>query len=177
MTGLANNRSNSLITKAGQTNKGGIMKPKVLASALALAAVFGFSAVSAQASGLVEYIILNQEIPEYLAGTNPGDAKRGKEIAVHRKMGNCLACHQMPIPEEQDHGLTGPTLSGVGSRMSEGELRIRLIDPKRINADTMMPAFYKVDGLHRVLKKFKGKPILQAQDIEDVVAYLKTLKD
>ena len=153
------------------------MKTKLLASALAIAATFGSINFSAQAADLVEYMILNGEIPEYLAGTNPGNAVRGKEIAIHRKKGNCLACHQMPIPEEQDHGLTGPGLDGVGSRMTEGELRLRLVDPKIVNPDTMMPAFYKVDGLHRVLKKFKGKPILKAQEIEDIVAYLTTLKD
>jgi len=153
------------------------MKPKVLASALAITAILGTTAVTAQAGGLADYMILNNEIPEYLSGTAPGDAKRGKKLAVHRKKGNCLACHQMPIPEEQDHGLTGPTLDGVGSRMTEGELRLRLIDPKRVNEDTMMPAFYKIDGLHRVLKKFKGKPILKAQEIEDIVAYMMTLKD
>jgi len=153
------------------------MKPRLLVSTLALAAMLGTTASSVQAGGLVDYMVLNEAIPEYLEGTLPGDAKRGKKIAIHRKKGNCLACHQMPIPEEQDHGLTGPALDGVGSRMTEGELRLRLVDPKVANADTMMPAFYKVDGLHRVLKKFKGKPILKAQEIEDVVAYLKTLKD
>ncbi len=153
------------------------MKPRLLVSTLALVAMLGSTASSVQAGGLVDYMVLNEAIPEYLEGTQPGNAERGKGIAIHRTKGNCLACHQMPIPEEQDHGLTGPTLDGVGSRMTEGELRLRLVDPKVSNADTMMPAFYKVDGLHRVLKKFKGKPILKAQEIEDVVAYLKTLTD
>ena len=104
----------------------------------------------------------------------PGDPKRGRAIAAGRD-GNCLACHRMPIPEEQFHGDLGPDLVGVGSRFNEGELRIRLVDPKQVNPDTIMPAFYKVSGLRRVARRYLDQPILGPQEIEDVIAYLKTL--
>jgi sulfur-oxidizing protein SoxX len=104
-----------------------------------------------------------------------GDPVAGKKLAVQRKKGNCLACHVMPIPEEQFHGEVGPDLSNVGSNYTEAELRMRLVDPKVLNPDTIMPAFLK-PGTHDVLKKFKGKTIIKAQDIEDIIAYLMTLK-
>ncbi len=147
-----------------------------------IAAAAGFSLIllagtSAIAEGIVKYkIVDNSSIPASLTG-KPGDPKNGRKVVIHRKKGNCLACHKMPIPEQPFHGEVGPDLAGVGSRLSEGELRLRLVDPKVINPDTIMPAFYKADGFHRVMKKFKGKTILTAQEIEDVVAYLKTLKE
>lgn len=102
-----------------------------------------------------------------------GDPAAGREIV--RKKGLCLSCHQMPIPEDADHGDVGPPLEGVGSRMQPAELRMRVVDAKIINPDTSMPSFYKKD-LHRVAKKFEGQTILTAQEVEDVVAYLATLK-
>jgi sulfur-oxidizing protein SoxX len=106
----------------------------------------------------------------------PGDAVRGREVAINRKKGNCLACHKLPVPEQPFHGETGPDLAGIGGARSEGELRLRVVNPKVLNPDTMMPAFYRTEGLHRVMKDFDGKTILSAQEVEDVVAYLMTLK-
>ena len=121
-----------------------------------------------------EYIIVDDTIPVSLTGV-PGDPVKGKKLTTNRKKGNCLACHQMPIPEQQFHGEVGPDLSGVGSRMTEAELRLRLVNSKALNPDTIMPAFHKV-ALNRVLKKFKGKTILGAQEVEDIIAYLITIK-
>jgi sulfur-oxidizing protein SoxX len=135
----------------------------------------GIGTAHAGADGVVEYTVTNYTIEAPLAGLQ-GDAAEGRKIAVHRKKGNCLACHRMPIPEEADHGNAGPNLEGVASRLNEAQLRMRVVDPKQINPDTMMPAFHKTEGLHRVMKKFAGKPILTAQEVEHVVAYLKTLK-
>jgi sulfur-oxidizing protein SoxX len=81
----------------------------------------------------------------------------------------------MPLPQRQFHGTIGPPLDGVGSRYTAAELRLRLVDPKMINPATMMPAYFKVEGLHHVLERYRGKPILTAQQVEDVVAYLLTL--
>ena len=106
----------------------------------------------------------------------PGDAHRGRALAAGRRA-NCLGCHRMPISEEPFHGTTGPDLHGVGDRYAASQLRLRLIDPTLINADTLMPSFHKVQGLHRVAPNYRGKPILNAQEIEDVIAYLLTLKD
>ena len=134
-------------------------------------ALLGTMATSASAH---DYTIVDDTIPASLTGV-PGDPVKGKKLAINRKKGNCLACHQMPIPEQQFHGEIGPDLTMVGSYLSEAEIRMRIVNPKVINPDTIMPAFHKV-SLNRVLKKFKGKTILGAQDIEDIIAYLMTLK-
>lgn len=105
-----------------------------------------------------------------------GDPVRGRAVAINRKQGNCLACHILPIPEQPFHGEVGPDLSQVAGVYGEGELRLRVVNPKVVNPDTIMPAFYRTDGLNRVMKKFHGKTILSAQQVEDVVAYLLTLK-
>ena len=132
--------------------------------------------LAAEPAKLVKYEVKDgTSIPKSLTG-KPGDAKKGRELAIHRKKGNCLACHSLPIPEQSFHGDVGPDLKGVADRYSEGELRLRLVNPKVVNEDTIMPAFYKNDGLNRVMKKFKGKTVLAAQDVEDIVAYLVTLK-
>ncbi len=115
-------------------------------------------------------------VPKSITGKS-GDAKKGRKTAINRKKGNCLACHTLPAPEQADHGNIGPSLSDVASRMSAAEIRLRLIDPKIVNPDTIMPSFYRKKGFHRVQKKWQGKTILQAQDIEDIVAYLMTLKE
>jgi sulfur-oxidizing protein SoxX len=114
-------------------------------------------------------------IPKSLTG-KAGDAEKGRALAINRKKGNCLACHAMPIPEQQFHGETGPTLYGVGNRLSEGELRLQLVNSKVTNENTLMPSFYRTFGFNRPLKNFAGKSILTAQEVEDIVAYLKTLK-
>jgi sulfur-oxidizing protein SoxX len=105
-----------------------------------------------------------------------GDPANGRKIAINRKLGNCLACHVLPIPEQPFHGEVGPDLSGVGGNLSAGAIRLRIVNPKVVNPDTIMPAFYRNDGFERVLKKFQGKTMLSAQQVEDVVAYMMTLK-
>lgn len=146
---------------------------KLMTAAFGLA-LAGTIATGTQAAELVDYKIVDETIPQSLTG-KPGDAANGKKIVINRKKGNCLACHVMPIPEQQFHGLTGTDLHGVGDRLDEASLRMRLVDPKVINDDTMMPSFYKT-GQHRVLKKFVGKTVLNPQEIEDTIAYLMTLK-
>jgi sulfur-oxidizing protein SoxX len=122
------------------------------------------------------YTIVDNTIPKSLTGT-PGDPVNGRKVVISRKKGNCLACHEMPIPEQQFHGRISPDLADVADRYTQAELRMRVVDPKVLNPDTIMPAFYKNAGLHRVMKKFQGKTILSAQEVEDVVAYLMTLKE
>jgi sulfur-oxidizing protein SoxX len=132
--------------------------------------------VGAKADEVVKYEIADgNSIPKSLTGML-GDPERGRKVAINRKQGNCLACHKMPIPEQAFHGEVGPDLAGVASRYKEGELRLRVVDSKALNPDTIMPAFYRNSGLNRVMKKFQGKSVLTAEQVEDVVAYLLTLK-
>lgn len=140
---------------------------------LSLAVAIGATAV--QAKDTIQYKVVKEGIPKSLT-EKPGDAAAGRKSAINRKQGNCLACHKMPVPEQAFHGEVGPDLAGIAGRLSEAEIRLRIVDPKVVNAESIMPAFYKNTGLHRVLKKFKGKTVLSAQQVEDIIAYLKTLK-
>jgi sulfur-oxidizing protein SoxX len=105
-----------------------------------------------------------------------GDPARGRAIVVNRQAGLCLLCHSGPFPEERFQGSIGPDLNGIGARLSEGQIRLRIVDPGRFNPSTIMPAYYRTENLNRVAPSFQGKPILSAQQIEDVVAFLATLK-
>jgi sulfur-oxidizing protein SoxX len=106
-----------------------------------------------------------------------GDAERGRAIVVNRQVGLCLLCHSGPFPEERFQGNLAPDLRGAGRRWSEGQLRLRIVDPGRLNPSTIMPAYYRTEGLVRVAPAWRGKPVLSAEQIEDVVAFLTTLKE
>ncbi len=118
----------------------------------------------------------NYEIAEPLCGLQ-GDAVRGRAIAADTDAGNCLACHQMPIPEEPFHGSVGPPLTGVGARYSAAQLRMRVVDEQQVNPFTIMPGFYRDPRMaNRVADDYWGKTYLTAQQVEDVITYLETLK-
>ena len=123
-----------------------------------------------------EYRVVGDAIPASLTG-QPGDAARGRAIVANRSVGLCLLCHSGPIPEERFQGNLSPSLAGAGSRWSVAQLRLRIVDGSRLNPDTIMPPYYKTTGLQRVARPFEGKTILTAEQIEDVVAYLATLKE
>jgi sulfur-oxidizing protein SoxX len=106
-----------------------------------------------------------------------GDPVRGLAIVRDRATGNCLICHRAPIANEPFQGELGPDLAGVGNRLTAGQIRYRLIDQSRLNSDTLMPPYHRVDGLTRVGARFQGQPALSAQQVEDVVAWLVTLRD
>jgi sulfur-oxidizing protein SoxX len=132
--------------------------------------------IAAQAQELRSYIIVRDSIPDSLTG-KPGDAGRGRAIVANRTVGLCLLCHSAPIAEERLQGNLAPDLAGSGARWNEGQLRLRLVDPARLKADTIMPSYYGLEGLQRVARSFAGKPILTAGEIEDVVAWLASLKE
>jgi sulfur-oxidizing protein SoxX len=111
-----------------------------------------------------------------LPGTTPGDAARGRVIVASRQEGLCLLCHTAPIPEERFQGNLAPDLAGAGDRWNEEQLRQRIIDSSTTNPSTIMPSYYKTTGLTRVAPAQRGKTILTAQQVEDVVAYLATLR-
>ncbi len=95
---------------------------------------------------------------------------------MSRELGNCLLCHRIPVPEERFQGSIGPDLSGVASRLTEGQIRLRIVDISRLNPQTIMPPYYRVEGLRRVLSAYQGKPILTADQVEDAVAFLLTFR-
>lgn len=115
-------------------------------------------------------------LPDSLTGA-PGDPARGRAIVANRQVGLCLLCHSGPFPEERFQGDLAPDLRGAGARWTEGQLRLRIVDSGRINPATIMPAYHRVEGLVRVAPAFRGRPILSAEQIEDVVAFLATLRD
>ena len=130
------------------------------------------------ALALAGIVVVGDGIPEPLTAT-PGDAARGRAIVVNRQVGLCLLCHRGPLdatPEERQQGTLAADLAGAGARWSAAQLRLRLVDPRRVNAETVMPAYYRVDGLTRVGASWQGRTILDAQQVEDVVAYLRTLR-
>jgi len=133
-------------------------------------------AVSAAQPGLVQYEIIGDSIPAPLTG-KPGDAARGRAIVVSRQVGMCLLCHSGPFPEERLQGTLAPSLAGAGSRNSIGQLRLRIVDASRFNPATIMPPYYRTEGLTRVAPAYINKPILTADQVEDVVAFLATLTE
>jgi L-cysteine S-thiosulfotransferase len=141
-----------------------------------VAAVLLTADSAAAQQSLQPYEIVGDSIPGSLTQA-VGDRARGRVIVLHRRLGACLLCHTGPFPEERFQGTLAPDLSGAGSRWSAGQLRLRLVDATRLNPDTIMPPYDRVDGLARVGAAWRGKPILTAEQIEDVVAFLSTLRD
>ncbi|KPK19917.1 MAG: sulfur oxidation c-type cytochrome SoxX [Betaproteobacteria bacterium SG8_41] len=127
-------------------------------------------------AGSPAYGIVKDAIPVSLTGA-AGNAARGRMLVLDRRVGLCLLCHSGPFPEERFQGTIGPDLSGIGARLSEGQIRLRIVEPARINTATIMPAYFRTEGLTRVAAAFRGKPILSAQQIEDIVAFLTGLRD
>ncbi len=125
---------------------------------------------------LAPYRVVGDAIPASLTG-KPGDATRGRAIVSSRQVGLCLLCHSAPFPEQRFQGNLAPDLAGAGSRWSAGQLRLRIVDARRLNPDSIMPAYYRTDRLTRVAAPFRGKPVLSAEEIEDVVTFLMTLRD
>ena len=111
------------------------------------------------------------------ATANPGDPARGRAIVANRQVGLCLLCHVGPFPEERFQGTMAPDLAGAGARWTTAELRERITDGRRLNPATIMPSYGRTDGLVRVAPGLAGKPLLTPDQIEDVVAFLATLRD
>ena len=137
------------------------------------AAAVGWSAVAVGAETLRPFTVVGDAIPQSLTG-RPGDPQRGRQVVVSRQFGNCLLCHRMPVPEERFQGNLGPDLSGVASRLSAGQIRLRIVDETRLNPDTIMPPYYRLEGLRRVMTAYRDKPVLTAEQLEDAVAFVLT---
>ena len=124
---------------------------------------------------LVAYTVEHDAILAPLGGVR-GDAMRGRAVLFDADRGNCTICHPLPDGDARTQGNVAPTLAGVAGRLSEGQMRLRLVDGTRINPDTVMPPYYRVEGLNRVAPAFAGRSVLAATEVEDVIAYLLTLK-
>ena len=133
------------------------------------------AAAIAAAEPLVSYQIDGDAIRQSLTG-KAGSAKKGYAIASDRADAGCVLCHQLPGIDAAMSGNLAPPLDGIGSRLSAGQIRLRLVDSSQLNPQTIMPSYYRTKGLRQVAKPYQGKPILTAQQIEDVIAYLLTLK-
>jgi L-cysteine S-thiosulfotransferase len=130
---------------------------------------------AAGAQTLASYAVVGDGIPESLTA-EPGDPARGRALVLDR-ISTCILCHSGPFPENRFQGDLAPSLAGAGSRSTVSQLRLRLVDASRLNPATIMPSYYRVDGLERVGSSWRSKPILSAGQIEDIVAYLATLRD
>jgi L-cysteine S-thiosulfotransferase len=150
-----------------------LVRSAILSASIWIAAVTLPCAAAAQTSQ--NFVVVGDAIPASLTGA-PGDAARGRALVVERSS-TCILCHNGPFPEQRFQGDLAPNLAGAGSRWSEAQLRLRLVDASRLNASTIMPSYYRVDGLDRVGAAWRGKPILSAEQIEDIVAYLVTLRE
>ncbi len=144
--------------------------PALLLFTLAFIPIMG-----AKAEELLPYTIVGDGIPDSLT-SKPGDAARGRALVLDRAS-TCILCHSGPLPEARFQGDLAPNLAGAGNRWSIGQLRLRLVDASRLNPATIMPSYYHIDGLVRVGQSWRDRPILSAEQIEDIVAYLTTLRD
>lgn len=140
------------------------------------ALLFGMMVVSAPGSGAwAESLAVPDASP--LTASRPADPANGRKIVADRRRGMCLLCHSGPFPEERFQGSLAPSLAGAGTRWSARQLRFRLIDSAKINSETIMPPYFRAEGHNRVGRAFAGRTILSAEEIEDVVAYLSTLRE
>ena len=122
------------------------------------------------ATALEPYQVVGDAIPAPLGGV-AGDAARGRALVLDRARGNCLICHRAPEPAEPFQGTIGPDLTGVGVRLDAAQIRLRLVDASRLNPETVMPPYFRAEGLRDVAAQYRDRPALTAHEIEDVVAY------
>lgn len=124
------------------------------------------------------YRVVGDAIEQSLTG-QVGDATRGAELVQQRHKSLCVLCHSGPFPDPHLQGTLAPDLTGVGERLSAGQLRLRIVDMKRLNPTSIMPTYYGVipdSEKTRVAIGWRDKPVLTAEEIEDLVAYLQTLR-
>jgi sulfur-oxidizing protein SoxX len=153
---------------------------RCIAAAAVAAVLSGVSLAVAAAADtgsprLAAFEVLGDGIPHAIGGAT-GDADRGRTLILRRESANCLVCHALPDPGVRFSGNVGPSLGGVARTLSVAQLRLRVVDIMRINPGTVMPSYYRTDGFDRVAAAYRGRPILDANQVEDIVAYLATLK-
>ena len=130
---------------------------------LLLAALAPVSADSGMSATLPDnycrWEVVDYAIEESLCGLN-GDARRGQKIVSDSHLGNCLACHQLPIEGIEAYGTIGPPLQGIASRFTEAQIRVRIVDTRNINPMSIMPGFYRDPRLiNRPGEPYMGKTL------------------
>ena len=148
----------------------------LIAALAGAATAIGISAAEAVPGSLAKFRVIADGIPEPIGGI-AGDAGRGRTLMLGREAANCVLCHALPEPGVRFSGDLGPPLGGVARTLSVAQLRLRVVDSMRVNPTTIMPSYYRIEGLDRVAGAYRGKPILAAEQVEDLVAYLATLKN
>ncbi len=156
----------------GAASRRAALLATLVATALAAAAAHADDAAIAAALGAR---IVGDGIPEPLAA-EPGDPVRGRALLLAREPANCVLCHALPDRGVGFAGDVGPSFGGIGARLSAPQIRLRVADNLRLNPASSMPSYFKVDGLDRVAPRYRGRTILSAREIEDIVAYLATLR-
>ncbi|WP_116809751.1 sulfur oxidation c-type cytochrome SoxX [Steroidobacter cummioxidans] len=144
----------------------------------ALCALTSVASATSPLQNVQPYAVTGDAIEKSLTG-QAGDAKRGAELIQQRHKSLCVLCHSGPFPDPHLQGTLAPDLTGIGERLSAGQLRLRIVDTKRLNPASIMPTYYGVianDKDTRVADGWRNKPVLTAEEIEDLVAYLQTLR-
>jgi sulfur-oxidizing protein SoxX len=149
---------------------------RILIATITAAFTCASSGAYAAEAALLPFQRAGDTVPEAL-GALKGDVERGEEIVRDRRGGNCLICHRLPLKDEPFQGEIGPDLTGIGARLSTGQIRLRLIDESLINPQTLMPPYYRAANLNNVDPDYAGRPGLTAQQLEDVTAYLASQKE
>jgi len=126
-------------------------------------------------AAIVQFQVIADGISEAIGGAT-GDAARGRALILAHGSANCLVCHALRDPDVRFSGNLGPQLGGIARTLSVAQLRLRVVDNMRVHPTTIMPSYYRIDGFDRVAGAYQGKPILDAKQVEDIVAYLATLK-
>lgn len=148
------------------------MKGDVSAALTAVA----LAIVSASAAAVLPaYVIVGDGIPAPLA-PDGGDPARGRALVVARDAANCVLCHAVSDPAIRFAGDVGPSLDGIARRFTVPQLRLRVVDDAKVNRTSVMPSYFKVAGLAQVAAPYVDKPILSAREVEDIVAWLATLR-
>lgn len=148
----------------------------LIAALAGAATAAGISVAETGTGNLAKFRVVADGIPEAIGGI-AGDPARGRTLILGRESANCVLCHALPEPGMRFSGDLGPPLGGVARKFSVAQLRLRVVDSTRVNPTTIMPSYYRIDGLDRVAGAYRGKPILAAEQVEDIVAYLATLKN
>jgi L-cysteine S-thiosulfotransferase len=151
------------------------MALRLIAALAGVAATIGTSAGGGEPGNLAKFRVIADGIPEAIGGAR-GDAGRGRALILGRESANCVLCHAIPGPGVRFSGTLGPSLDGVARTLTVAQLRLRVVDNMRLNPMTIMPSYYRIEGFDQVAGAYRGKPILEAEQIEDIVAYLATLK-